>query len=284
MSAAPGWPSCGARADRLGREISGGGRAASLGLRPRRGLPPPAAARATARAAASTSAPGRRAPTRRPTSGDAGEPPVLLIHGYLATRGSLHLLERRLTRARPRVMSYPLGRRYQPRRHPRLGRPHRAQGRVDRRADRRRAGRHRRPLDGRAGRPYYVKRLGGRHRVRRLVMLGTPVAAGPGRRCSGSSPPRSGCASLQLLAGQPVPARAGRAAAARRRRGLTDRGGARLARPAGQHRAATGSSTSSVADRPFRPAGGRRGRRCRSSESCAPATVTQPELTAMHAT
>src|SRR3954471_11547455 len=36
-------------------------------------------------------------------------PPVLLIHGYLATRGSLHLLERTLARRGYVVMSYKLG-------------------------------------------------------------------------------------------------------------------------------------------------------------------------------
>ncbi len=35
--------------------------------------------------------------------------PVLLIHGYLATRGSLHLLERNLSRRGHVVMSYKLG-------------------------------------------------------------------------------------------------------------------------------------------------------------------------------
>src|SRR4051812_1697049 len=36
-------------------------------------------------------------------------PPVLVIHGYLATRGSLHLLERQLARRGHVVLSYPLG-------------------------------------------------------------------------------------------------------------------------------------------------------------------------------
>src|SRR4051794_37149035 len=35
--------------------------------------------------------------------------PVLLIHGYLATRGSLHLLERHMARRGHVVMSYKLG-------------------------------------------------------------------------------------------------------------------------------------------------------------------------------
>ena len=39
----------------------------------------------------------------------ADAPPVLLIHGYLATRGSVHLLERHLTDRGHIVISYPLG-------------------------------------------------------------------------------------------------------------------------------------------------------------------------------
>jgi hypothetical protein len=37
----------------------------------------------------------------------AGQPPVLLIHGYLGTRGSLHLLESRLTEMGHLVLTYP---------------------------------------------------------------------------------------------------------------------------------------------------------------------------------
>ena len=39
----------------------------------------------------------------------AGSPPVLLLHGFLATRGSVHLLERRLTERNLVVMTYRLG-------------------------------------------------------------------------------------------------------------------------------------------------------------------------------
>ncbi len=38
-----------------------------------------------------------------------GQPPVLLIHGYLGTRGSLHLLESRLTEMGHLVLTYRLG-------------------------------------------------------------------------------------------------------------------------------------------------------------------------------
>jgi pimeloyl-ACP methyl ester carboxylesterase len=44
-----------------------------------------------------------------PPQPSAESPPVLLIHGYLATRGSVHLLERRLTEKNHVVMTYPLG-------------------------------------------------------------------------------------------------------------------------------------------------------------------------------
>jgi pimeloyl-ACP methyl ester carboxylesterase len=44
-----------------------------------------------------------------PPQASADSPPVLLIHGYLATRGSVHLLERRLTERKHVVMTYPLG-------------------------------------------------------------------------------------------------------------------------------------------------------------------------------
>ena len=44
-----------------------------------------------------------------PPQPSAASPPVLLIHGYLATRGSVHLLERRLTELNHVVMTYPLG-------------------------------------------------------------------------------------------------------------------------------------------------------------------------------
>jgi pimeloyl-ACP methyl ester carboxylesterase len=44
-----------------------------------------------------------------PSPASLAAPPVLLIHGYLATRGSVHLLERRLTEMSYVVMTYPLG-------------------------------------------------------------------------------------------------------------------------------------------------------------------------------
>jgi triacylglycerol lipase len=101
--------------------------------------------------------------------------PVLLIHGYLATRGSLHLLERRLSAMGHLVLTY------------RLGIVHRGDicesaARIAAKIESIAA---QTPLDrvdivghsmgGLVG-LYYVKRMGGRRRVRRLVMLGTPTS------------------------------------------------------------------------------------------------------------
>jgi pimeloyl-ACP methyl ester carboxylesterase len=102
-------------------------------------------------------------------------PPVLLVHGYLANRGSLHLLERRLHARRHLVLSYHL---------PRLSL-------GDIRDNAALIARKVESLVAQTGVPqvdivghslgglvglYYVKRLGGRHRVRRLILLGTPAS------------------------------------------------------------------------------------------------------------
>ena len=42
-------------------------------------------------------------------SPDPSRPPVLLLHGYMATRGSLHLLERRLSERGHLVLTYRIG-------------------------------------------------------------------------------------------------------------------------------------------------------------------------------
>jgi pimeloyl-ACP methyl ester carboxylesterase len=102
-------------------------------------------------------------------------PPVLLIHGYLATRGSLRLLEERLTRMGHLVLTY------------RLGLIHasdisdsaaRIAAKIESIAAQTQLDRmdivgH--SMGGLVG-LYYVKRMGGRRRVRKLVMLGTPTA------------------------------------------------------------------------------------------------------------
>jgi pimeloyl-ACP methyl ester carboxylesterase len=105
----------------------------------------------------------------------AGQPPVLLIHGFLGTRGSLHLLEHRLTEMGHLVLSYRLG----------LVHAHdicesaaliarkiesiAAQSSLDRMDI---VGHS---MGGLVG-LHYLKRMGGKRRVRRLVMLGTPAA------------------------------------------------------------------------------------------------------------
>jgi triacylglycerol lipase len=104
-----------------------------------------------------------------------GGPPVLLIHGYLATRGSLALLERRLNDQGHLVLSY------------RLGLLHTADiaksaafiaKKIERIAAQ--TGLHRMDIVGHSMGGlvalFYLKRLGGSRRVRRLVMLGSPVA------------------------------------------------------------------------------------------------------------
>jgi pimeloyl-ACP methyl ester carboxylesterase len=131
----------------------------------------------------------------------AAGPPVLLIHGYLATRGSLHLLERHLRARRHLVLSYRL---------PRLnvGDIRDSAALIARKVE---------SLVAQTGVPsvdivghsmgglvglYYVKRLGGRRRVRKLIMLGTP-ATGTWSALLGLVTAPFGLASLQLLPSSP---------------------------------------------------------------------------------
>jgi pimeloyl-ACP methyl ester carboxylesterase len=128
-------------------------------------------------------------------------PPVLLIHGYLATRGSLHLLEEQLTRRGHVVMSFRFG--------PiNLGDIRDSAGLVARKVESIIAQTGVTQVDivghsmgGLVG-LYYVKRLGGRHRVRRLLLLGTP-AQGTWSALLGLVTAPLGLASLQLLPGSP---------------------------------------------------------------------------------
>jgi pimeloyl-ACP methyl ester carboxylesterase len=132
----------------------------------------------------------------------SGQPPVLLIHGYLATRGSLHLFEQHLADRGHIVISYPLG-------FP-----------VNMRDIRDSAGLIARKVESIVAQTgvtridvvghsmgglvglYYLKRLGGRHRVRRLVMMGTPTH-GTWSALLGLVTAPFGRASLQLLPGSP---------------------------------------------------------------------------------
>jgi triacylglycerol lipase len=141
-------------------------------------------------------------PDRKDTgSAAAAQPPVLLIHGYFATRGSLHLLERRLTMRGLIVMSYPLG--------PlNVGDIRDSAGLIARKVESivAQTGIARvdivgHSMGGLVGLDY-LKRLGGRHRVRRLVMLGTPTH-GTWSALLGLVTAPLGLASLQLLPGSP---------------------------------------------------------------------------------
>jgi pimeloyl-ACP methyl ester carboxylesterase len=140
-------------------------------------------------------------PPERAGDVPAGQPPVLLIHGYLATRGSLHLLERHLTARGLVVMSYPLGLVH-------LGDIRDSAGLIARKVesiiaqtDVTRVDIVGHSMGGLVGLDY-LKRLGGRHRVRRLVMLGTPTQ-GTWSALFGLVTAPLGLASLQLLPGSP---------------------------------------------------------------------------------
>lgn len=136
-----------------------------------------------------------------PSAERAPGPPVLVIHGYLATKGSLHLLEQHLARRGHVVMSFRFG--------PiNLGDIRDSAGLVARKVE---------SIIAQTGVPqvdivghsmgglvglYYVERLGGRHRVRRLLLLGTPTQ-GTWSALLGLVTAPLGLASLQLLPGSP---------------------------------------------------------------------------------
>jgi pimeloyl-ACP methyl ester carboxylesterase len=143
----------------------------------------------------------RRTESAKPAA-TPGQPPVLLIHGYLATRGSLHLLERHLTMRGLIVMSYPLGGPIN------IGDIRDSAGLIARKVESivTQTGIARvdivgHSMGGLVGLDY-LKRLGGRHRVRRLVLLGTPTQ-GTWSALFGLVTAPLGLASLQLLPGSP---------------------------------------------------------------------------------
>jgi triacylglycerol lipase len=138
----------------------------------------------------------RVAPTRSQTSAQ-NHPPVLLIHGYLATRGSLHLLDRRLTERGHLVLTYRLGLVH-------AGDICESAARIAAKVESIVAQTGLERLDivghsmgGLVG-LYYLKRMGGRRRVRRLVMLGTPTS-GTWSALMGVALAPLARASLQLL-------------------------------------------------------------------------------------
>ena len=105
---------------------------------------------------------------------DADHPPVLLIHGFLGTRGSMFMLERRLTRDGVCVFSFNLG--------PFNVRDirasafliHRKIESILRQAPVQKIDIIGHSMGGLIG-LYYIKRLGGASKVRKLIMMGTPI-------------------------------------------------------------------------------------------------------------
>jgi len=117
---------------------------------------------------------GNRVP-RRATFDKADDvPPVLLIHGFLGTRGSMYLLERRLVDDGHVVVSFNIGtiNTRDIRRSAFL--IHRKIERVLAQTPSKKIDIIGHSMGGLIG-LYYIKKLGGHARVRRLIMIGTPV-------------------------------------------------------------------------------------------------------------
>ncbi|MCA9673701.1 MAG: alpha/beta fold hydrolase [Myxococcales bacterium] len=105
---------------------------------------------------------------------DPDKPPVLLIHGFLGTRGSMYLLEHRLVEDGFVVVSFNIGTLN-------VRDIRRSAFMIHRKIERILAQTPFQKIDivghsmgGLIG-LYYVKKLGGHERVRRLVMMGTPL-------------------------------------------------------------------------------------------------------------
>lgn len=135
---------------------------------------------------------------RQPT-GAAAEPPVLLLHGYLATRGSVHLLEHRLTHLGHVVMTYRLG-------PVQMGDIRQSSGFISGKVDSLRAQTGVDKVDivahsmGGLVALDYLKRLKGHAHIRRLILLGTPVH-GTWSALMGLMTVPLGQATVQLLPG-----------------------------------------------------------------------------------
>jgi pimeloyl-ACP methyl ester carboxylesterase len=101
-------------------------------------------------------------------------PPILMIHGFLGTRGSMYLLERRLVEDGFVVVSFNLGtfNVRDIRRSAFL--IHRKIERILSQTPSQRIDIIGHSMGGLIG-LYYVKKLGGHARVRKLIMLGTPI-------------------------------------------------------------------------------------------------------------
>src|SRR5258706_11611241 len=113
---------------------------------------------------------------RRDAFGDVtlDAPPVLLIHGFLGTRGSMYMLERRLVDDGFVVVSFNIGtfNVRDIRRSAFL--IHRKIERILAQTPSQKIDIIGRSMGGLIG-LYYIKKLGGHARVRKLVMMGTPV-------------------------------------------------------------------------------------------------------------
>jgi triacylglycerol lipase len=114
----------------------------------------------------------RQADFEQPQPADA--PPVLLIHGFLGTRGSMYLLERRLVEDGLVVVSFNIGtiNTRDIRRSAFL--IHRKIERILAQTPWKKIDIIGHSMGGLIG-LYYVKKLGGHARVRRLIMMGAPV-------------------------------------------------------------------------------------------------------------
>lgn len=131
--------------------------------------------------------------------GPSPTPPVLLIHGYLGTRGSVHLLEHRLTERNHVVMTYRLGPVH-------LGDICDSAGFISGKVESLVAQTGVEQVDivahsmGGLVALDYLKRRGGWRRIRRLILLGTPIQ-GTWSAALGLFTAPLGRGSLQLLPG-----------------------------------------------------------------------------------
>ncbi len=147
---------------------------------------------------------------------------MLLIHGFLGTRGSMYMLERRLVDDGFVCVSFNIGtfNVRDIRRSAFL--IHRKIERILAQTPSQRIDIIGHSMGGLIG-LYYVKKLGGHTRVRKLIMMGTPVA----RHLGGARRRRDARVVVDLVvaapAPQPVPGRARAGPAAARRRGHDDR-------------------------------------------------------------
>jgi triacylglycerol lipase len=105
---------------------------------------------------------------------DASAPPVLLIHGFLGTRGSMYMLERRLVDDGMCVFSFNLGAVNARDIRSSAFLIHRKIERILAQTGWEKIDIIGHSMGGLIG-LYYIKKLGGQERVRRLIMMGSPI-------------------------------------------------------------------------------------------------------------